>query len=96
MHHLSATSSLPVSAAETAATRYSSKYAAITLMHIFVPVVIEILGIIKAEGLRFLDQIGDRLSAVTGESRESSFLYKRLYVLVQCFFLLISKAICAH
>ena len=65
-------------------------------MHIFVPVAVEILGHINAEGLRFLDQIGDRLSAVKGESRESSFLYQRLSVLVQRFFLFISKAICAR
>ena len=39
--YLSATSSLPGSAAETAAARKISKYAAITLTHIFVPVAVE-------------------------------------------------------
>ena len=83
--YLSATSSLPGSAAEAAAARKSSKYAAITLTHIFFPVAVETLGPVNAEGLRFLDQMGDRLSVVTGDPRESAFSYQRLYVLVQCF-----------
>ena len=65
----------PGSVAEAAATRKSSKYAAITLTHIFVPVAVEALGPVNAEDLRFLDQIGDSLSAVTGDPRESYFLY---------------------
>ena len=83
--YLSTTSSLPGSAAEAATVRKRSKYAAITLTHIVVPVAVETLDPVNAEGLRFLDQIGDRLSAVTGDPRESSFLYQRLSVLVQCF-----------
>ena len=39
----------------------------------------------NADGLSFLEQIGDRLSSVTGEPRESSFLSQRLSVLVQHF-----------
>ena len=83
--YLSAAFSLPGLAAEAAATRKSSNYAAITLTHIFVPVAIKTLGPVNAEGLRFLDQIDNKLSAVTADSRESSFLYQRLYVLVQRF-----------
>ena len=81
--YLSETSSLPGSAAEAAAVRKRSKYAAITLTDIFVPVAVKTLGSINAEGLRFLDQIGDRLSAVTRDPSESSFLCQRLSVLVQ-------------
>ena len=83
--YLSATSSLPGSAAEAAAVRERSKYAAITLTHVFVPVAVETLRHVNAEGLRFLDQIGDRLSAVIGYPRESSFLYQRLSVIFQSF-----------
>ena len=83
--YLSATSSLPGSAAEAAATRKRSKYAAITLTHIFVLVAIKTIGSVNAEGLNFLDQIGDGLSAVIGDSRRSSFLYQGLTVLVQRF-----------
>ena len=48
-------------------------------------IIIITLGPVNAEELRFLDQIGDRLSAVTGDPRESSFSYQRLSVLVQRF-----------
>ena len=45
--------SLPGSAAEAAAARKRSKYAAITLTHMFVPVAVETLGPLNAEGLVF-------------------------------------------
>ena len=86
--YLSATSSLPGSAADATAAvslRKRSKYAAIALTHIFVPVAVETLGPVKIEGLPFLDQIGDRLSAVTRDPHESSFLYQRLSLIVQRF-----------
>ena len=74
------------SAVEAAAVRKRSKYyAAIMLTYIFVSVAVETLGPVYVKGLRFLDQIGDRLSAVTGDPRELSFLYQRLSVLVQRF-----------
>ena len=69
--YLSATFSRSGSAAEAAAVRKSSKYAAITLTDNFVPVAVETLGPVDAEGLRFLDQIGDRLSVVTGDPRDA-------------------------
>ena len=83
--YLSATSTLPGSAAEAAAIHKRSNYAAITLTHIFVLVTVETLGPTNAEGIRVLDKIGDRLSAVTGDPLESTFLYERLSVLVQRF-----------
>ena len=54
---LSAISSHPGLAAEAAAVHKRSKYAAIMLTHIFVPVVVETLGHVNAEGLRLPDQI---------------------------------------
>ena len=70
--YLSSTSSLPSLAAEAVAIRKRSKYPVITLINIFVQVEKETLGPVKAEGLRFLDDIGDRLTAVTGNPRQSS------------------------
>ena len=48
--YLSATFSLPGSAVEAAAARKRSKYAAITLIHILVPVKVETLGPANAVG----------------------------------------------
>ena len=73
------------SAAEAAAIRKTTKYAAITRTHIFVPVAVETLRPINADGLSIFEQIDDRLSSVTGEPRESFFLFQRLSVLVQRF-----------
>ena len=53
--------------------------------NILVPVVVETLGPINADGTSFFEQIGDRLSSVTREPRETSFLFQRLSVLVQRF-----------
>ena len=46
----------------------------------FVPVAVKKLEPINAD-----DQIGDRLSAIAGDPRESSFLFQRLSVVVQHF-----------
>ena len=56
--YLSATSSLLFLAAEAAAPRKSSKYTAITLTRIIIPVAVEPLGPANTKGLSFLDQIG--------------------------------------
>ena len=40
---------------------------------------------INAEGLRFMYELGNRLISVSGDPRESSFLFQRLSVLVQWF-----------
>ena len=86
--YLPATSSHPGSAGEAAATRKRSKFAAISLTHIFVPVEVETLGPVNAERLCFPDQIGERLFAVTRDPRESSLLYQRLSVIVQRFYMI--------
>ena len=72
--YLSSTSSPPDSAAEAAAVQKRSKSDVVTLTHIFVPLAAEILGPVKAEGLRFLDQTGDWLSAVAGDPRSRLFI----------------------
>ena len=83
--YLASTSSHTGLAAEAAAIRIKTKYAAITRTHIFVPVAVETLGPINADDLSFLEQIGDRLSSVTGEPHESSFLCQTLSVHLQRF-----------
>ena len=62
-----------------------SKYAAIMLTHIFVPVAVETQKLVNFKGLRSLDQIGNRLSAITRYPQEATFLYQRLSVIVQHF-----------
>ena len=72
-------------AAEAAATRKRAKYAEIIQSHHFVPIAIETLGPINMDGQRFLDSLGERLSSISGDPRETTFLYQRLSVLIQIF-----------
>ena len=72
-------------AAEAAAMRKRAKYAEIIQSHHFVPVAIETLGPSNMDGQRFLDSIGERLSSISGDPRETTFLYQRLSVLIQIF-----------
>ena len=67
------------------ATRKKAKYAEIIQSHHFVPIAIETLGPINMDGQRFLDRLGIRLSSVSGDPRETTFLYQRLSVLIQIF-----------
>ena len=53
--------------------------------HSLIPVALQTMGPINAEGLRFLYELSDRLVSVSGDPRESSFLFQRLSVLVQRF-----------
>ena len=79
------TSVTPCGAAEAAATRKRAKYAEIIQSHLFVPIAIETLGLINMDGLRFLDSLGERLSSVSGDPRETIFLYQRLSLVIKIF-----------
>ena len=72
-------------AAEAAAKRKIAKYAEIIQSYIFNPIAIDTLEPINMYELRFLDSLGERLSSVSGDPRETTFLYKRLSVLDQIF-----------
>ena len=71
--------------ADATAERKSLKYASITNKHIFVPVAIETLGPICSRGLSFFFEISNRLAAISGDARETSFLFQRVSVLIQRF-----------
>ena len=83
--YMPTTSMTPCGAAEAAAKRKRAKYAKIIQSHLFIPIAIETLGPINMDGQRFLDSLGERLSSVSGDPRETTFLYQRLSVLIQIF-----------
>lgn len=72
-------------AAEIAAERKSAKYTAILPAYCFVPLAFETLGPINHEGMAFFNNLGHRLAQITGDSRETTFLYQRLSVAIQRF-----------
>jgi hypothetical protein len=51
--------------------------------HEFVPVAIETLGSWGQAGLAFVNEVGRRISAVSGDKRATSFLKQRLAMAVQ-------------
>jgi hypothetical protein len=71
------------SAAERAALNKTAKYTALAATHEFVPIAIETLGPINASGLDLLSCIGKRIGQISGDPRESSFLFQRISISLQ-------------
>ena len=61
--------------AEQSSARKLAKYSELAINHIFVPIAMESIGPICAEALTFLSEIGRRISVVTGDMRETTFLF---------------------
>ena len=73
------------SAAETASIRKESKYSSLPPEYLFQPVAIETLGPLNALAVNFLSEVGRRLTSLSGDPRETSFLFQRLSMLIQRF-----------
>ena len=73
--------------AGAAATRAEAskvaKYAAIATTHIFVPLAFETLGPWGEQAQSFVTELGRRISAVTGDTREIAYLKQRLSIAIQ-------------
>ena len=52
----------------------------------------ESFGLICAEALTFLSELGRRMSVVTGDMRETTFLFQRLSIAIQCFNCILFKS----
>ena len=70
-------------AAERAASLKNKKYEELACNHIFIPLACEVTGNWCSEAVDFLHELDDRISAVTGDRRESTFLFQRLSVVLQ-------------
>ena len=53
--------------------------------YIFQPVAIETIGPLNASALNFLSEVGRRWTSLSGDSRETSFLFQRLSMIIQRF-----------
>ena len=71
------------SAAEAAATKKELKYSDLMTKYSFVPIAFETLGTINEKGSEFIDEIGKRSHALSGDNRERTFLWQRLSVALQ-------------
>ena len=70
-------------AASSAAALKHQKYAALEPSHVVMPVAIETLGAWDTESMRFIMNLGRKLSAVTCDPRETTYLFQRISVAVQ-------------
>ena len=82
---MSDTSQTVGAAAERAAARKHEKYHQLSTTYYFVPLAFETMGPINSEGHVFLSDLGQKLSMVTGDPRETSFLYQRISLTIQRF-----------
>ena len=51
--------------------------------YIFVPLACEVSGVWCTDGLEFLNDLGTRISDVTGNRRDMDFLFQRLSIALQ-------------
>ena len=75
-------SSCAASAAEAAAKRKEEKYVEICRTHHFFPIAFETFDPINQVGSEFISALGQRLTRISDDPRESSLLLQRLSVAV--------------
>jgi len=71
------------SAAEVAALRKVEKYSALERTHFFQPIAVEYIGPMNIAAYWFLAELVRKISDVSGDDRESSYLFQRMSVLIQ-------------
>lgn len=71
--------------AELAAARKRAKYSEISNSYHFLPLAFENLGPVNMEAFQFLYSLGHRLSDISGDSRETSYLFQRFSSMIQRF-----------
>ena len=83
--YLSSASTIAGSVAENAADRKELKYQSLATTHTFIPLAFETLGPINTKGVEFFNILGRRLTAHSGDTRETVFLFQRLSLTIQRF-----------
>src|ERR1700733_11315782 len=81
--YLPSTSASAAGAAELAADRKCTKYQALAQIYHFIPLAFETLGPINSSGLLFITELGRCLALVTGDTRETSYLFQRISIIIQ-------------
>ena len=72
----------PGAAAAAAESRKRERYAEISERYLFTPVAVETTGVVGVEGSKLLRDIGGRISAVTRDPRELSWLRQRISIAI--------------
>ena len=70
-------------AAKLSESKKLSKYQSLLSQYLFVPVALETTGVFGKDGLRFVREIGRRVTTSTGDQRSTSFLIQRISLAIQ-------------
>ena len=81
--HRPSTSTCAGAAASAAALVKFTKYAALSSTHVIVPVAVETLGAWDMVSMKFVTDLGHRISTISGDSKETAYLFQRLSVAIQ-------------
>jgi hypothetical protein len=81
--HVQASATNAGAAAAKAETSKNAKYSSFATTHIFIPLAFETFGAWGEQAQRFVSDLGKRVSAVTGDVRESMYLRQRLSLAIQ-------------
>ena len=81
--HLNRTVHVAGAAAELAADAKIRKYADLSTAFVFVPVAVETLGPICSAGEKLITELGRRIANVSGDPRDTAFLFQRISIAVQ-------------
>ena len=83
--YISVSASSAGAAAEMAASRKQAKYAALSGSYVFQPIALETLGPINESAVQFLNDLGQRITSVSTDDKETQFLFQRLSIALQRF-----------
>ena len=76
--YLQLTPTTACTAVEKAAVNKTKKYVALAASHSFVPVAIEISGAWCPQSAEFIEDLGRRITTITNEPFETTYLYQRM------------------
>ena len=81
--HLQVSCTAAGAAAEGAAIFKANKYQEICRSHEFCAVAVETMGPMNRDAHQLISELGERLTAASGDPRERSFLYQRISIIIQ-------------
>jgi len=81
--HVSNTAMETGAAASLAATNKTNKYSQLSATHILSPVAIETAGTWHHQAVELVQELGRRVTIITGDSRETTYLFQQLSVALQ-------------
>jgi len=81
--NLADTATTAGAAADKAASNKVAEYRQIANSHSFVPVVIESAGTWNHQAVELVHELGRRMTAVTEDTREATYLFQRMSVALQ-------------